>query len=243
MLNKNSLLEKIVTQLATVKIPDEILVEEFKKTGRAAVQAASFHGILGELHMQLALREICQPYGKRVLFQPIPVDALTERYHFQKNEYGNLAVFRKHKKQQHGEFDELLLADELPVVFESKLHRTIEIDEIPKTNKKELNQQILPLNLESNPIYSPFTLVPQKRYRGRYGAMNPEKIDHSLDPIQEYFHQKSCGYVLMVYPSQLNSPHPMQREFLRRGGILASFPKDWEEHRRETLELFKVLST
>ena len=222
MLVKNQLLEEIVAQLATTKITDDILIKEFKKNGRAVTQVESFHGILGEMHMQLALQEICAPYEKRVQSNPIPSGASTDGYRFRRNTYGNLAVFRKKNGQQHGEFDELLQVDGLPVVFESKLHRTPDHPSVSLSS-----------------ISAPYG----KFYLGRYEAMFPQKINHLLDQIQQYFHQQACGYVLIVYPSQLPSPHPVQQEFLRNGGILVPFPKDWQEHRKETQELFKRMRT
>ena len=225
MLTKNSLLEEIVKQLAEVKISDEVLAEKFYHSKRKTIHLESLHGVLGELHMQLALREICQAYGKPIIFDPIPSGAQTKHYRFRRNTFENLAVYRKRNERkqngkQHGEFDELLCIDDLPVVFESKLHGIYSLQN--KTIGGHLGRSA--------------------HLGGRYEAMHLQRIDRKLDPLREYFHKQQFGYVLVVYPSQVKMRHHLQEQFLQSGGILVPFPRDWEEHRRETRAFAEKLS-
>lgn len=214
MLSKNALLEEIVERLSTHRVAETVVVEEYRKT-KTRTHQESLHGLLGEIHMRQALREICRDYQDRVQFHPIPYGTETTTYRFRRSFSGTLAIFRRNNKRQHGELDELIVVDELPVVFESKLHRSPERT-MPRISARDQRSMVS---------------------RSRYEAMYPQKIDRLLAPLREYFHRQQFGYAVIVYPSQMQSPHPIQREFQRQGGIVVPFPLDWYEHREETREL------
>jgi len=151
-----------------------------------------------------SLEQICKGLGDRVVFDPIHGGESAGRYIFESSLNNKLLVMKK-DGATYSEIDELLLIDNLPVLFEIKLS-------IYKGRRGNVTQ-----------------INPGKR--GVKHAMNVSRINFMLNPIKSYF-QSRCGYVLVVYPEQITSRSPLQAEFINQGGILRPFYTDRETYRK-----------
>lgn len=213
MLAKNNLLVQITDHLRN-RGPDwHKIVERFKTTSlyktrkyNDVVLASCF----SEIHLRNSLEEICDELDikSRVVFDPIKPYEKISRFKFMYRPNGKLII----NESRHGiysdysEIDELLLIDGLPVLFEIKTGKY----RGASVNSKGHSPT------DGGPSY----------------ALRRERIEYLLVPLSLYY-QSSCGYVLIIPGDQVLKSSLLQKNFVKKGGILVPFYTDRESYKED----------
>jgi len=121
---QNSLVLDITTRLAETQPDWDVTVARLKERPKyhaGKIQPGAFPGLLAEDHIRVSLERICGTMSA-VTFNPIPDGARAEPYEFHYREQGHELVAQR-GDQIVSEYDALLVADGLPVVFEVRSGR------------------------------------------------------------------------------------------------------------------------
>ena len=166
-----------------------------------------------------ALEEICRQLGDRVEFNPIKAGESAGPFVFQESPRGNILVSYADNGNHYSEFDDLLVVDDLPVLFEVKLGGKRYKGKkryIPSKDGQLINQSNL----------------------GVGHSIGMERIDHLLAPLKEYFTCSDCGYVLVTDPEVVEQNSQSARTlFEENNGMYVPFYTSKINFRLEILRL------
>ena len=185
-----------------------------KKFNRAEFIA---HKYFSEMYLRRSLRVLCAEYGNRVQFYPIRSGNICEHYKFVDKD-GSLVVYENTKNKTVTDIDDLLLIDNLPVLFEIKIGR----------------------NYKRSPN--------RKREHHIDKALTEEHIKRVTDPINAFFKEKlnidEVGYVLVISDNQVQPEYSgEQRKFEMMGGVLVPFftnSDNFTVYLREVMDAHKL---
>lgn len=211
MLAKNEVLENMTIKLSRVK-PDWLkIIQRFKQRPHKITNydEGQFRAMLSEVHLRLSLEDICKNYPDITILDPIKYKKdnshetyRTESYKFIKSNFGKVEI-KVNENFNYCEYDQLMLVDELPIIFEVRLSMNKF-----KEHKKQKHKGF------SN--------------KGLNFAMCLERIKHLTEPLRELYRNNNFGYVLIVYPSIIKRDSISQQHFRDNNGILIPFYADRE---------------
>lgn len=216
MLAKNALLEEIVDKLSrhqpSLSTPLSKMQRLLPSGYRTVIH--TLRGLLAEQIVQHGLEEVCREYGTRVIFPEIPEGAETKHFQFSHGDFGRLVCYKKETGNIHGDYDCLLVADELPVLVEVKLIHS-------DRSKGSMSRK------------SGFGT------NGLRVVLGDGYIEHILKPLQEYFSTEKIGYVIVALPTRINDSSERQNHFREQGGFLVPFYASREHYHKKTLPLLQ----
>ncbi len=229
MLTKNSLLEEITQKLAGAGPNWPEVVKRFKESKlfrkRNYKGKPNFYSKLSEIHLRESLERICGVYNGHIKFDSIKPLESTKNFTFNLHPHGNLRVQRNDDWNEHTEYDELLVVDGLPVLFEVKLQR-------PRSSS--FTNGLGSSNGISNGTRKVINGMPSSPSSlGTNHALRPGRLSYLLAPIREYFGKEECGYVLVIPPENTMTTSPYRQAFLEQNGILVPFYTGRKEFRVE----------
>jgi hypothetical protein len=226
MLKQNELLVYTTKKLTGMEPDWEKVVKRFRDTWifeNVNYDDYSLASRLSEIHLRLSLEKVSENLDW-IVFDPVDTIKSTKSYRFKYLDSG-LTVISKENGKMHSQMDEVLLIDNLPVLFEIKLTRHYTSKgRSCGTGKKRM--------FLKDRITHPGSI-------GVTHAMRKGRIKHITDPLKEYFKTCDCGYVLMIYPEQIRDDSNIQMYFRKMGGILVPFYTDRETYRAEVPEIKK----
>lgn len=193
LLAKNSLVEEIVKEISD-SVPDWIGISERLRNSKLeqSLERGVLGGLVGELNFRICLETIARKHQNRIVLDPISDGSSSENYSFNFNE-GKLVVHHKGNGHRVTELDELILADNLPVLCEVKTGSY----KNGAGKKKD----------ESS--------------RGSINALRLERINYVVRPLIEYF-GRECGYIVVLPNDQVNPMSMIQKEFIEKNGFMAT---------------------
>lgn len=205
MLLKPPLLEAIAARLATELPDDDRVAPRYKASPHSVPSSRNFNqfqGLYAEFRLRAQLEEICAPFGARIVFDPIEPHTHTGRYLFRPSNH-NIAVYKLKTGETLCEYDQVLLVDDVPVVFELKLAR-----DKNGSGKRGRNG----------------------RAHRLAHHLSPSGVRRLIAPVQEYFGQEACGLVYITYDENIKPDSAPQQRFLGRNGLLVPYPRHRDEH-------------
>src|SRR3989338_2140603 len=193
LLARNGLVEDIVTEISD-SVPDWIGISERLRNSNLEppLERGVFGGLVGELSFRICLETIAKKYQGRIVLDPIGGGSSSENYSFNFKD-GKLVVHHKGNGHRVTEVDELILADNLPVLCEVKTGSY----KNGAGKKKD----------ESS--------------KGTINALRLERINYVTEPLREYF-RRECGYIVILPKDQVNPMSIIQKEFIERNGFMAT---------------------
>lgn len=210
MLAKNQLLEEITQRLVELPFPLEEAWQRLRDDPRfpSLRHVTNIRGKLAEVGVRHNVERVAQDYDGRVQLDPISLIARTSNHAFRRMSDGCVNVY-DHSGNQVGDYDILFMADGLPTLLEIKLRKS-------RMTMGHMRRS------GASPSQMPLS-----------DHLRPERVNHVVGPLQEYFRTKHCGYVMMGLPELLFETSFRQRDFKARGGILLPFYYDRETYWRE----------
>lgn len=211
-LASNSWTNLVAKRLKYLRLSEGDLTGQFKHDNTYYNKDNSnvFVGRFAEMYMRAALKKACEDLTEKVRFYPIVRSRQTANYFFWLKQSG-IQVYTSSNRQQCCELDDLLLIDNLPVIFEA-------------TAAKWNGEHGGGCNAS-------------KRHCRAIHKFAPKLLDARIKPVQEYFNS-SCGYVIIALPDQIHLNSPYFQNFIDRGGLFVPFPFTYDEFRKEA-ESFK----
>ncbi|MFH2027556.1 MAG: hypothetical protein ABIJ08_00315, partial [Nanoarchaeota archaeon] len=172
---------------------------------------ACFRGIIGEIHAQIRLEDICAELGFNADFSPLNDPLIrTANFEFNYARFGRTIVVDRSTQLVYSDLDVVFVIEGLPVLVEVKLNKRFK-----QGGGKRANPS----------------------HKGISYAISPGRVSQALEPVKEYFRQKyikendgSYGYALVTYPSIINDTSQKQRQFRELGGIFIPFYADHERY-------------
>lgn len=206
MLTKNAVLEEVAGRLTSE--PDfQRALQIFRTNPIFAGKNGNALGHFGEACLEAYLEKIALDNTGKIVFKPIPTKAEAGQYSFYRQNVGyNVSLFENGRTRSYCNFDEILLIDGLPVVFEVKLSRR---NRHNPGEKRKLTGGCL-----------------------NY-CMRQERIDVIQGPISAYFQTNDFGYVLVTYPKRIQNDSIRQQDFIEHGGLLVPFYADASRFRSD----------
>lgn len=209
-LASNSLTRLVAARLKYLRLSEEDIIGQFKRDGTYYNKDNSnvFVGRFAEMYMHSALKQACEDLTEKVRFYPIVRPRQTANYFFWRKQ-NVIHVYTASNRQQCCELDDLLLIDNLPVIFEATAAKW--------NGGGGCNAA--------------------KRHSRAIHKFAPKLLDARIKPVQEYFNS-SCGYVIIALPDQIHMNSPYFQNFIGQGGLFVPFPFTYDEFRKKA-ELFK----
>lgn len=225
MLAKNELLEHIVSKLAH-RTPswDEVL-NRFRETKfflNNTYRIDTLSGFLAKIYLRVALEEICEkvPNVNLDIFRQ---EIITPDYTFIP-EITRVTILDNKQNRSHANIDQVIMVDNLPVMLNIRLLKYYKQGYRGKEKKP----------------------LPYHR-RGASALLEKKVITYLLKPfdqVSEIPNINQFGYVVIMYPEQINHEEPLQQSFERQGGIMVPFYETKLKFRSMTLPgLYKKLSS
>ena len=214
MFEKNGLLEEITEELSCHKPNWPLILQEYNPIRCIKHKNEQFSNLVGELseiYLRVSLREICRKYDGRILQNPILHGENTISYNFYNDKRKHLIAKNLFSNRDVCEIDDLMIIDDLPVMFEIKLTQAL--------NHVDMNF----------------------RHRPNGCSMNQERSAHLFDPLKEYFHTDKLGYVVVLYKEVIGKYSLRQNQFESNNGIISPFYTDRNSFRNDVFFIFPCL--
>lgn len=179
------------------------------RMGRAPFK--QFEHLLGffvEIQLHLALAKYLNEYGEIVEVDPIQSGAKTDRFTFYRDRAGGLYA-KEFRKMPNGK---------------SMWHDTAEYDMIVVAGG-------LPVVIESKMTQrKSFGWMQVRR------AVEPRTINQKLEPLREYFHADTCGYVILTSPEAITQ-NPRLVRFQEQGGLIHPLAISYDDFLQSSIAL------
>ncbi len=206
-LASNSLTKVVTERLKRMKLDWRLMARMFKNS-HSYYDDNNFSGRFAEKYVRTALENACEDLEEQVILDPILSEKRTKNYLFVPKQ-GNVLIYTP-DKQNCCELDELLLIDNLPVIFEITIAKW-------KGGIGGVNAS--------------------KRTSRTIHKFMPKLLDVKIKPVMEYY-ERPCGYVIMALPDQVHMNSPYVKNFIDIGGIFIPLPFTYDQLRKEA-ELVK----
>ncbi len=164
---------------------------------------------LAYTHLRVTLERICEGFDSEVVFDPISETSTKNQYTFEirhplgeldvKKPFSRLVVVKRRSGEAVYEIGELVVVDELPVLFEIKLG-----------------------NYRGSRGKSQKSKMTHRTGDGVVYAMRSDRLKAILRPLEEFF-GRHLGFVLVIAKDQITPQSSVQQDFTERGGLLVPF--------------------
>ena len=232
MLAKNQLLEEICRGLGKAEPQWSGISRRFKHSPWKKIfenrryDLSRLAACVSEIHIRERLEWMARSYEGRVVLDPIQPGEYTPNFFFRRR-YDTLEVLDK-DGLIYSEIDGLMRVNALPVLVEVKLTGRRRRSPTESLGRSKRGAQMR-RTIMNDHITRPSSF-------GLRHAMSSERVNYLCAPISEYFHQDSCGYVLVIPPECISPDSPVQRDFIKRNGLLVPFYADRFTYRQEVLK-------